>query len=254
MQNKYSNILLIFISSSQINMESRTITLTGNSSSLSSSFYPEIQLDERYNYSCCLLDFFTYNSIANVDETNNKLYYSAIGTDEFQVISVPVGSYEVDEIAVYINDQFKELNHNFKLNGCKNTMKCTIETDLHIDFCRHDSIGSLLGFINITLSGQSKYVSENVIKIQPINSIRIDCDLTTGSFHNGQSTHTLYEFCPTVKPGYKIILQPKNLIYLPITRRRINTLNISIVDELGKYIDFRGETITCRIHLKRDSS
>lgn len=234
-------------------MESRTITLTGNSSSLSASFYPEIQLDDRYNYSCCLLDFFTYNSIANVDETNNKLYYSVKEDAALESIRVPDGSYELDEIAAYIHEQFDKLKLTFRMYGNKNTMKCTIKTDLCIDFRVRDSIGSLLGFNNVILSGQSKYLSDNVIKIQPINSIRIDCDLTTGSFHNGQSTHTLYEFCPTVKPGYKIVLQPKNLIYLPITRRTISTLSIVIVNESGKHIDFRGETITCRLHIKRDT-
>lgn len=235
-------------------MESRTITLTGNSSSLSSNFYPEIQLNERYNYSCCLLDFFTYNSIANVDSTNNTLSYSTTEKTPVKTIIIPVGSYEMEEIAEYINSTFEDLKLKFKMSGNRNTMKCAIYTDLFIYFDQPNTIGALLGFNKKILQKSSMYVSNNIIDIQRVNSIRIDCDLTAGSFYNGKSTHTLYEFCPSVRPGYKINLQPRNLIYLPITRRRISTLNISIVDEFGKLIDFRGEKITCRIHIKRDTS
>lgn len=239
-------------------MESRTITLTGNCSSLSANFYPEIQFDERYNYSCCLLDFFTYNSIANVNEKNNKLGYAAAEKGVNGTITIPIGSYEVVEISEYINKKFKDLQLNFILAGNKNTMKSSIYTDLLIDFSLKNSIGPLLGFNNSILSNdkfeRKTYESDDLIQIQRVNSIRIDCDLITGSFHNGKSSHTLYEFCPSVSSGYKIILQPKNLIYLPISRRRINTLHISIVDESGELIDFNKEKITCRIHIKRETN
>lgn len=133
----------------------------------------------------------------------------------------------------------------------KNTFSCRIETVINIDFERSDSVGEILGFSKV-LSGETEYESDKVVNIQSINNIRIDCDLTTGSFHNGVRTHTIYEFSPNVKPGYKINIQPKNLIYLPVVRRRINTVSITIVDQNGKLVDFRGEMITCRIHIKKE--
>lgn len=133
----------------------------------------------------------------------------------------------------------------------KHTMKCTIQTDVSIDFGQHDCIGSVMGFKKRWL-GPGTWESDNIVNIQNINNIRIDCDLTSGSFHNGVSTHTIYEFSPSVDPGYKINEQPKHLIYLPVIKRRINTLTISIVDQNGNLLDFRGEQITCRIHIKRD--
>lgn len=50
---------------------SYTITLTGDSSELSSSIFPEINLDDGYEYSCGLLDFTTYQSIPNITKANN---------------------------------------------------------------------------------------------------------------------------------------------------------------------------------------
>lgn len=233
-------------------MSSITLTLTGSSSSLNAYFHPEIELDNHYNYSCSLLDLHTYNSIPNIHENNNKLYYTnADGISDF--ITVPVGSYEIHEIATYLHNILKEKGITFNMKGNKNTMKCIIECDVILDFRPNDCIGSVLGFSKRVLSDERMYKSDNIINIHHINIIRIDCDLTTGSFHNGERSHTIYEFSPSVSPGYKIMEQPKNLIYLPVIRRRINTINISVVDQNGDLVDFRGETITCRIHIKRDN-
>lgn len=240
-------------------MSSITLTVTGYSSSLSAYFHPEIELDQRYSYSCCLLDFYTYNSIPNVHENNNKFYYKSneIQT-EFEVIEIPTGSYEIYEIIDFITKKIQKqyLTHTgvvrFELFANKNTMKCELKSEFMIDFSRNDSIGSVLGF-DKRIFHKGRHISSNVINIQPVNSIRLDCDFTSGSFHNGTNTHTIYEFSPSVDPGYKINEQPAHLIYLPVIKRSISTLNISIVDQDGKFIDFRGEQITCRFHIKRDS-
>lgn len=248
-------------------MASITLTLTGNSSSLNSYFYPEIELDERYSYSCCLLDFYSFNSIPNVNETNNTLIYSKDGGVTFEEITIPTGQYEVGEIVEFLESEFqvRELNINIEVD--KSTMKCSIylSEKCMVDFSKKNSIGSVLGFTPNHPFGpvqgstskdrfgpRSHHVSNKIIDIQAINNLKIDCDLITGSYHNGMSTHTIYEFDLAVDPGYKIIEQPKHLIYLPIVRHRISTVNISILDQKGKLIDFRGENITCRIHIKRD--
>lgn len=234
-------------------MTSITLTVTGNSSLLTSYFHPEIDLDPRFSYSCCLLDFYTYNSIPNVHEKNNKFYYSTGETSEFEMITIPVGSYEVSEIVNFLTTIFETKKIRFCMIANTNTMKCKIESDAIIDFTRDDCIGSLLGFDKRMLKKSKPHKSDKIINIQNINSIRIDCDLITGSFHNGKTTHTIYEFSPTVASGYKINEQPKHLIYLPVIRRRVNTLNISVIDQTGEFIDFRGEQITCRIHIKKDT-
>lgn len=234
-------------------MSSITLTLTGNSSLLRTCFHPEIELNKEYSYSCSLLDFYTYNSIPNIHENNNKFHYSISEQSETEVITIPVGSYEINTIAEYLEKELDERKHIFRLNPNINTMKCRLESDVHIDFTQPNSVGRVLGFSKRKLMAGEYHTSDNVVNIQTVNSIRIDCDLTAGSFHNGKSTHTIYEFSPDVDPGYKITEQPNHLIYLPVIRYRISELNISIVDQDGKLVDFRGEKITCRIHIKRDS-
>lgn len=233
-------------------MSSITLTLTGHSPRLRSCFHPEIELDERSDYSCCLLDFFTYNSIPNIHEKNNKFYFSTGENEPVQVITLPKGSYELDDIGQYLREEMLKKNILFIFEANPKTMRCSIESDIFIDFSRADSIGSVLGFSKKIFKGFDKLESDLLVNVQSINSIRIDCDLTTGSYHNGKCTHTIYEFNPSVAAGYRILEQPKHLIYLPILRHRINELNISIVDQDGHLVDFRGEQITCRIHIKKD--
>lgn len=233
-------------------MSSITLTLTSNSSLLHASFYPEIELDDRFNYSCSLLDFFTYNSIPNIHEDNNKFHYSISEGKSNEVITIPVGSYEIGEIGTYLEKELHKRNITFHMYANVNTMKCGIKSDVFIDFTQPNTIGSVLGFNKRKLNASDLHTSDKVVNIQTVNSIRIDTDITAGSFHNGSSTHTIYEFSPNVDAGYKINEQPKHLIYLPVIRKRLSELNITIVDQDGCLVDFRGEKITCRIHIKRD--
>lgn len=232
-------------------MSSITFTLTGETSSLNAYFYPEIELDAKSEYSCCLLDFFTYNSIANINEKNNKFYYIVGGVVEFiYSVVVPVGSYELSEIIDFLNKEFETKKLKIKITCNENTMKCCISSNFDIDFTQNDCIGSVLGFSKKRLP-KGENISNKLVDIQHINNLRIECDLVSGSFHNGINTHTIYEFYPKVGLGYKINEHPQHLIYLPINRRRISTVNVSIVDQDGNLVDFRGEQISCRLHIKR---
>lgn len=232
-------------------MSSITLTVAGKTSSLDAYFYPEIELDEQYSYSCCLLGFYTYNSIANVYEKNNKFYFSKNGGEIFEYVAIPVGSYEIDEILQILNNELNSRNAKISISSDKHTMTCNLVTSCTIDFTKSDCIGPILGFKRrIVEVGKSK--SDMLIDIQRVKTLRLDCDLISGSYHNGMKTHTIYEFDPMVDPGYKINEQPKHLIYLPVVKHRISTINISILDQNSDLVDFRGENITCRIHIKRD--
>lgn len=232
-------------------MSSMTITVSGASSSLNVNFCPEIELNKNFEYSCCLLDLHTYNSIPNVHEKNNKFYYSMDDGRTFDFITLPIGSFEVDDILHLLMGEFEKRQIPIEITASSKTMKCEIKTAVPIDFTKNDSIGSVLGFSKRMLE-HGDFTSDKIVNINCVTNLRVDCDLTTGSYHNGKPTHTIHEFNPSVDPGYKISEQPKHLIYLPIVRRRINSLNISIFDQNGELVDFRGETITCRIHIKRE--
>ena len=89
------------------------------------------------------------------------------------------------------------------------------------------------------------------MNIITINSIKIECSIATGSYHNGLLVHTLHEFFPEVPSTYKIIESPSQVIYLPLTAgRTIDYIELRRVDQKGRLVDFRREQISFRVHIK----
>lgn len=229
-------------------MASHLFSFTGNTSVLSASFYPEILLDG--NYSCGLLDLATYNSMPNVSSKNNKIYYKL--NDDYLSVEVPVGSYEAEDLLRDIRVLLSNIGTTFEYTVDKRTLKTKIKSSRELQVESHDSVFRIFGYRGKIPAGQ-EVESEDIIKISKLNVIRVECNIVSGAFVNGRRGHSIYEFASNkVDVGYKIIEQPSNIIYMPVIPKRINYIEISLVDQDGELVDFRGEEVTCRIHLKRD--
>lgn len=237
-------------------MESITLSLSGDSSSLTSYFNPEIQLDHRFNYSCCLLDFSASN-LFDINESNNKLHWNVVKPlwpDQEGVFELPVGLYKFESISNYLEDAFQKIGYKVRFRVDKKSMKTIIQMNKHIcfDFDKPESIGELLGFERYKICGTDNHESQDPIgDSYDSQAIRIVCDLISGSYHNGECSHTIHEFYPKVDDDYKIHEQPYNLVYLPIVRHRISSVNITLQDQDGELIDFNRRQINCRIHIKK---
>lgn len=222
-----------------------TITLSGNTSELTASYFPPIEL--KGDYECALADFHTFNSIPNVDVNNNLFHIGEV------IIELPVGSYELQDIATAIDEQYmmNNLDKEIEIKANNNTMQVVLNSSHDpVYFDKENSIGSLLGFKPQTLTSGKDHYSDQLINISKINLVRVECNLIVNTYMNNQRVHTLHEFGINVAPRYKISEIPKNLIYLPLNCREINTLTIRLVDQNGDLINFRGEEITLRIHFK----
>ena len=63
--------------------------------------------------------------------------------------------------------------------------------------------------------------------------------------HNPQFTRSFQ-----ISPGYKIIENPHNLLYLPITADTIQSIAIWLTDQNGNELNLRGENLLMRFHLR----
>lgn len=223
-----------------------TLTLSGNTSNLHVDYFPPIELSTYHDYVCGLVDFQTYNSIPNVDNSNNLFHIA----DE--TIEIPMGSYEIDDIANYITSYLKNRKNGCQVNirANNNTLKSLISSNAPIYLNKDRSIGSLLGFSKRELNANQLHMSDLNINIIKVNAIRIECSIVTGAYINNSRAHTIHEFSTVVGPGYKIVEVPRNVIYLPVNVKQVTSLTLKIVDQDGDLINFRGETITARLHLK----
>lgn len=244
------------------------VSFVGISSILTADFFPELALDPSYPYSCGLLDFATYNSVPNINESNNKFYFRSVnkltGLDDFILIAeegndsfdyyleIPVGAYEFRHIFEYIGAKIGLTDISLELKVNPNTLKCVIKCSATLLFDRENSIHQLLGFKSQTIAPDNEAISDYVVSISSLNTINIECDIVHGSYINGKSSHCLYEFAPKIETGYKIVEVPRNIVYLPVNRHNIQSIQLRIVDQDGHLIDFRGEKVSCRIHIKKD--
>lgn len=228
---------------------SRTITLSGTSSILTANFVQPIVLDGQ-EWGIGLVDFHTYNNIANVTEKNNEI---KIGQHE---IKIPTGAYEIEEINEAINSELKRLRDDdletFRLRGNLNTMQCEMESAIHdVDLSSMKSIAPLIGFERKCYVPEVKHFSTLPVDIMDVDDIRIECSIAAGSFHNDRHTNIVYAFYPDVPPGYKLVQRPSTIIYLPLTTNSISEIRIRILDQNDKLIDFRGERVTVRLHIHK---
>jgi len=311
---------------------SLTLTFTGNTSVLTTDFFPPIHLNGE-NWSCGLLNFEAYNSIPNVDDTNNCIHIvegkitvenkdlkdlhelaksvrSKLGDVKLEVgtfisgkikikcsktlynydndsmledlgfnnkrvleaniehysdnemkrtltkrtlhfgkiFRLPKGSYELEDIAREVKQ------YGIEIEPIRNQLKCKVKCNkntLLLD-SNSNSVGSLLGFTQLHEVPEGKEAtSDHVVDIFKVNAIAIECSIISGSWKNGQPSHIIHQFFPNVSPGYKVIEAPQSVVYLDLQTNILDTVTLRIVDQEGRLVDFRGETITVRLHLKR---
>lgn len=190
--------------------------LSNRDSVLSTKVYPPIILEDNKQWIIGLIDLFTYNTIPNVDKSNNLFYIDS------HKIEIPEGSYEVKDIEQYISNKIVELEnkpdpntnnimksvstHNtnkpkdptaliLRINN--HTLKCEIKSNKEINFQKLCTIGSLLGFEN-KKSVSKTHISKYPINISKVNSIGIDCNIVTNSYNKDKNVHILHMFYPNV--------------------------------------------------------
>ena len=225
--------------------DSLTLSLSDTSSVLEAQYFPPIELSPDKNYALGLVAFMTFNSIPNIDEGSNLFHVDQ------EEITLPTGSYEIEDIENYLSETLKHKNITISIKPNNNTLRSEIKCNRSIDFRSEHSIGPLLGFAKRVLAADVTHSSDLPVAILKVNALRIECDITCGGYINGQRVHTIHEFFPAVPPGYKIIEVPSPVIYLPIVVKSIDHIQVRIVDQDGQLVNFRGEIITIRLHLKQ---
>ena len=209
--------------------------------------------------------------------------YSPNNGTQSYTIHVPKGSYEIDEINDCIQSEMKKQVENlYRSDGVvigtnMSTLRATLKfaktsatTQYWVDFSVNNSLGSVLGFNKGEYTYIEKkedpidpdkvtsyidyYESENIVRIDEVSEIRVTDDVIGSSYLDGETTNDIYSFYPEVAPGYKIVEKPFHLIYLPIVLHKISSMETRIVDQNGNLMNFRGEDIIMRFHIRERKS
>ena len=233
--------------------ESFIISVSGSNSNLKATFFPPIELNPEKNYVIGFCSLHTWNSIPNIYSKNNSIDFK-YGDTSKKTITLPIGTYELDDLAEQLRILCAREGIHFSLIGNENTLKCTIRSENYdIDFKEgKNSIRDLLGFEPDVYRKGISHVAQNILRIFHVNTIKVECSIASGSFFNDRSVHTLHEFFPKCPATYKIIEDVNQIIYIPITdnKKSIDHIEFTLVDQNGDLVDFRNETICLRAHIK----
>lgn len=225
--------------------------LSGRGSVLTCDVFPALDISGG-EWEIGLVGFTTFNSIPNIEEgVNNKFHYGNL--EGLNVISIPEGSYEIEQIESFLLDNIKP-GVDLSLRANNSTLQSEITCNQDIYFDQEHTVGSLLGFSSKVLrGGKEKHFSDRPVDIIKVNTIRVECNIVRGSYNNGSEGHTLHEVIIKSPPGFKIFDTPQHVIYLPVNTLRLNNITVSFKDQDGNLINFRDEVVSVRLHLRRSN-
>jgi len=249
---------------------------------LTADISPPLVLDPDKEYGIGLLYVTGTNSLDNITSHNNTFKVGfEIKTKIYQLdIFVSPGIYEFEELIQTIrkdlkstlkknyeaDSEFNEIinaSEKIKITVDNNTQLCTIESEpFAIFFPKEKSLGTVLGFpqteeINPLLSPTSSskpiYTRTGTESVHMVtnSAIHIHCNLVEKAYINGKLTHLLYSLPMTEASGFTFNKSPKDIIYIPISSRIINRIELEIRNQSGHLLDFKKDLITICLHLKQ---
>ena len=209
---------------------------------------PKMSLVKKKN----LMKSNSYHSIPNVDKKNNKIQISLDAGTSWNDLTFAVGCYERKDI----NAELQVVVLGGKQEGIilkpnKNTFQTImiITANVQVDFTVPQSIRTVLGF-DSKVYKKGRHLSEHSVDIMRVNSIFVHMDVIGSTYVNGSQTPVIYSFFPDMRPGGKIIVQPRVLIYLPISLSAISRLTSWLTDQNNEALNLRGEELTIKYHLR----
>ena len=233
-------------------MASFYVIQSGKNSKVETTFVPSLELEGPYEIALHSLE--TYYSFPNVDKKNNKIRVSLDSGRSWNDLTFAVGCYEHKDINAELQRQLLVIGgkkEDIILKPNKNTFQTvmTINGTVQVDFRSENSIRTVLGF-NSKIYTSGRHLSEHTVDIMRVNSIFVHTDVIGSAYVNGSQTPVIYSFFPDIPPGGKIIVQPRVLIYLPISLSVISRLTSWLTDQNNEELNLRGEELTIKYHLR----
>ena len=248
---------------SQIEKNTRSLPQIAMEVKFNSNFYRmslnrSIDLSDG-SYVMGVISFNTYNSIFNITEKNNLLYYN--DTINNYIITLPYGAYEISQINEEVFRQISNV-HNIsdislspiKISANESTLHSVIDIDINysIDFRKENTLRNILGFDSKVLYSGYNY-SDKKVNIIDIDRIHLCSDSIIGSIRNGHPSNILFTIILNEAPGAKIVREPNLVLYKHIDKDKLDFIEFWFEDDFGNRIDNHGENINFTLHIKKNS-
>lgn len=212
-------------------------------------------------YEIALTGFATYYSFPNIDDRNNTIIIAS--EQKEHTIKLPKGCYELFEVNKNISAAMgwtEEKDAEITITADDVTLRsklCIKDPKWYVVFPNEHSLGLALGFEPGTyhykkdpFGNAACYISQRIVNILKVDTIMIHADIVSGSMVDGAIRPVIFNLSPNVSPGNKIVVEPVNPIYLPVSRDIINEVNIWLTDQDNELLDLQGEKIVVTLHMR----
>lgn len=131
------------------------------------------------------------------------------------------------------------------------TYSCAL-LDLMIKDIKNEELDGLLNSKIDEKNADNQIISSTVVP----NVLHIECDIISGSYINGQRSHTIHQFATSTShvKGQIFVEIPEHLNYFPVKIKNLRSIQISILDINGAPLKIEKSDIVCRINIKRDNN
>ncbi|KAL3848078.1 hypothetical protein ACJMK2_018959, partial [Sinanodonta woodiana] len=93
-----------------------------------------------------------------------------------------------------------------------------------------------------------RHIAPNNVNISSVTALNLVCDVIEGSYqinleqsNQAQQGYILYSFAPTAPPGFLIVEDPVNPVYMQCHNKSLTRINFRLTDQSNALIDLRGE-------------
>ena len=140
--------------------------------------------------------------------------------------------------------------HYITVGANPSTLRSFIEinsTTYQVDMAS-STIRTMLGFNPQTLTS-GYHEGESPVNILTVNTILVNCDITSGSFLSGTQQPVVYSFFPTSHRAIRLSSHRITYFICPLAKQA--TFRECLTDQTGMQLNLRDEVVTIRLHIRQ---
>lgn len=193
------------------------------------------------------------NSFYNINQSNNKLYYTQGGIEDF--IEVSPGQYNLEQITTALISSFGGKSITFSLTQNDLTTKLSFTTDVAVGFNKALLNGSknpmsrALGISNTVTIENSSYTCDSLPDLSGVKSVYvISKQLSSASFISSGRLGSVLDVVPVNVEFGSVVLHSgegntDNHVYSTELHNNLSVIDIELRDEDNNLLDTNGHEI-----------
>jgi hypothetical protein len=105
--------------------------------------------------------------------------------------------------------------------------------------------------------GTGRHISPMIVNITSTIAINLVCDAIDNSYsvdfsksNTVEQGYILYSSSIQVPPGWLIVSEPKNEVYLRVHNPLLSRINFKLTNQIGNILDLRGESLYINLYIR----